>query len=335
MTLSERRMLALAFIFCLLTFSVWTGQPPLSQMRAFWDVPSAQAASGTFYGANEGWAAQAASDWPQHDPNWCGVSNIEMIANYTFQLAANNGNVYPFNTGGGQAIIANDLNSAPAVSVWGTAPKTSTGPGFAADIAADGGTDPRSIAWGLAYESVTGSYWRQWSQRNASSDSPLAAPPAYTFHNVIYHGSVDSAVAGLARTLERYQIPVSVTIAHGLHSDVVTGVYATSDPITSYPANVTALNVWDPGVGSPWGGYQSSREVTWDTYTFETDVHLWGSAYNLNNGYDPDPAQGIYTPNSTYPNHWITFRTDIEPDNQVRVSPDMALDEQGGVMTHP
>ncbi|MGZ6390575.1 MAG: hypothetical protein ACXWQZ_15105 [Ktedonobacterales bacterium] len=334
MTLLERRMLALAFIFCLLTFSVWTGWLSLTSMGSIWNAPTAQAVSGTFYGANEGWTAQAASDWPQHDPNWCGVANIEMIANYTYQLAANNGYTYPFHSGG-QAQIANDLNRPSGVSIWGTAPKTSVGPGFAADIAADGGTDPRSIAWAIAYESASGSYWRQWSQRNASSGSPLHSPPAYTFHNVIYHGSVGSAVAGLARTLERYRIPVSVTIAHGLHSDVVTGVYATSDPINSYPANITGLNVWDPGVGSPWGGYQSAREVTWDTYTFETDANLWGSTYNLNSGYDPDPARGIYTPTSTYPHHWITFRTDIEPDNQVSVSPDMAVDEQFAVMTHP
>lgn len=337
MTLLERRMLALAFIFCLLTCSIWTGRLSLTHMTSFWDVPSAQAFSGNFYGANEGWAAQAASDWPQHDPNWCGVATVEMVANYTYQLAANNGNNYPFQAGG-QATIASDLNSPSAVSIWGTAPATSNGPGFVADIAADGGTDPRSIAWGIAYESAGGSYWRQWSQRNAGSSSPLHAPPSYTFHNKIYHGSVGQvglAVAGMARTLESYRIPLSVTIAHGLHSDVVTGIYATNDPVSSFPANVTALNVWDPGVGSPWGGYQSSREVTWDAYTFETDAHMWGSAYNLNGGYDPDPTRGIYTPNSTYPNHWITYLTDIEPDYLVRVSPDMALDETGSIMTHP
>lgn len=334
MTVLERRMLALAFIFCLLTCSVWTGRLSLGQLSSFWDAPAAQAFSGSFYGANEGWAAQAASDWPQHDPNWCGVANIEMIANYTYQLAANNGNTYPFRSGG-QAAIAKDLNSANGVSIWGTAPRTSFGPGFAADIAADGGTDPRSIAWGIAYESASGSYWRQWSQRSAGSGSPLGTPPSYTFHNVIYHVSAGSAVASLARTLRRYHIPVSVTMAHGLHSDVVTGVYATNDPVTSYPANVTALNVWDPAVGTPSGGYQSSREVTWDAFTFETNQNFWGSGYNLNGGYDPDPTQGIYTPNSTYPHHWITFLTDIEPDNQVSVSPDMALDEKFAVMTHP
>jgi hypothetical protein len=334
MTLLERRMLTLAFIFCILTCSVWTGRLAAEQLQSLWDAPAAHAFSGTFYGANEAWAAQAASDWPQHDPNWCGVANIEMIANYTYQLAANNGNVYPFHTGG-QARIANDLNSASGVSIWGTAPPTSNGPGFAADIAADGGTDPRSIAWGIAYESATGSYWQRWSQRPGTSGSPLGTPPSFTFHNVIYHGSVDLAVAGLARTLERYHVPVSVTTAHGLHSDVVTGVYATNDPINSYPANVTALNVWDPAVGSPGGGYQSSREVTWDAYTFKTSADLWGRTYDLNGGYDPDPTRGIYTPNSTYPHHWITFRTDIEPDNLVSISPDMALDENVAVMAHP
>ena len=333
MTVVERRMLALAFIFCLLTCSVWTGRLAIEHLHPFWDTSAAQAFSGTYYGVNETWAQYAAADWPQANSNWCGVANIEMIANYTYQVVANDESVFPFGTGA-QARIANDLNSAAGVSIWGTAPATSIGPGFAADIAADGGTDPRSIAWGIAYESAYSSYWRSWSQRPANSGSPLGAP-AYTYHDVIYHGSVSSAVAELARTLASYHLPVSVTTAHGLHSDVVSGVYSTNDPVSNYPGNITGINVWDPGVGSQWGGYQSAREVTWDTYTFETNADLWGLAYNANSGYDPDPAQGIYTPNSSYPYHWITFLTAIEPDTQVSISPDMALDENGAVMTHP
>jgi hypothetical protein len=50
---------------------------------------------------------------------------------------------------------------------------------------------------------------------------------------------------------------------------------------------------------------------------------------------DPDPAVGVYVPNSTYPNHWIGFRVDIEPDTLVNISVDYALDENGNVMTHP
>jgi hypothetical protein len=142
-------------------------------------------------------------------------------------------------------------------------------------------------------------------------------------------------VAGMARTLERFRQPVNVTTDHGLHSIVVTGVFATTDPISQYPANVNAVVAWDPGVGSPWGGDQSAREVTWANYTFNNNTVTWGSAYNSNGNDDPDPSVGIYTPNGSYPTHWIGFRTDIEPDTQTNVSVDYALDENGAVMQHP
>ncbi len=64
MTLLERRMLTLAFIFCILTCSVWTGRLAAEQLPSVWDAPAAHAfaPSGTFYGANAACAAQAASD---------------------------------------------------------------------------------------------------------------------------------------------------------------------------------------------------------------------------------------------------------------------------------
>ncbi|MGH2514395.1 MAG: hypothetical protein ACRDHP_01955, partial [Ktedonobacterales bacterium] len=121
-----------------------------------------------------------------------------------------------------------------------------------------------------------------------------------------------------------------VTIAHGLHSDVVSGVFSLNNPL-----NVDAVNVWDPAVGAPGGGYQSAREVTWDNYSFNNNSNMWGTAYSSNKGYDPDPAVGIYTPTSQYPSHWIGFRTAIEPDHLINVDPDFALDDNGAVMTHP
>src|SRR5258707_6124588 len=150
MTLLERRMLTLAFIFCILTCSVWTGRLAAEQLPSLWDAPAAHAFafSGTFYGANEAWAAQAASDWPQHDPNWCGVANIEMIANYTYQLAANNGNTYPFQSGG-QGRIANDLNNVSGVRILGTGPPTNKRTWGLAGNAGEGGSpSPPSSMWG-------------------------------------------------------------------------------------------------------------------------------------------------------------------------------------------
>jgi hypothetical protein len=169
--------------------------------------------------------------------------------------------------------------------------------------------------------------------------SPRIAQLGYTYHNVIYHQSANLAVAGLARTLTRFGQPVIVTTAHGLHTVVVSGVWASSNPVSGYPADVNAVNVWDPGVGPPGGGYQSSRLKTWASYTFNTNANAWGSVYSANpsqwGDFDPDPAVGIYVPNSTYPHHWIGFRVDIEPDTLVNVSVDYALDENGNVMLHP
>ncbi len=79
--------------------------------------------------------------------------------------------------------------------------------------------------------------------------------------------------------------------------------------------------------------------MTWASYTFNTNTNAWGSVYSANHqsygDLDPDPAVGPYVPNSQYPNHWIGFRVDIEPDTLVNVSVDYALDENGNVMLHP
>lgn len=328
MTRLERRMLTISLVLGLLTVTVASGK---ELHLTGWRTPVASAHVGSFYGANESWVALAASEWPQKNGNWCGVATIEVVANYTYQIAGGANN-RPFTTGG-QQTIWNDLNSDAAISQWGYAPKGTKGSGIKANIASDGGTDPRSLAWGTYYESVVGVYWRH------VSPGPFPrgiVEPSYAYHNVIYHNSVTNAAAGLGRTLERYGQPLSVTIAHGLHFDIVSGVYAQYDPITTYPnANVNAVNAWDPAVGTSSGGYQSAREVTWDNHTFNTTTNMWGSTYNSNNGYDPDPAVGIYVPDAQYPTHWIGYRTDIEPDSLITISPDYAVDENLNVMQHP
>lgn len=320
-------MLTIALLFGLLTAGVlvrgWVSN----------GGGTAQAATGTYYGANGSWVSTAASDWPQHQNNWCGVANVELIANYTYIQTMGTG-YYPFHSGGQQR-IADDLNSAAAVSQWGTPSWNGTGPGFKADIARDGGTDPRAIAWGIEYESAAGNYLHLGQP---GYSQPKWATQSYSFHDDIYHPSavsIQTAVANLARTMETYQIPMSVTIAHGLHSDVLSGVYATNDPTNSFPANVTALTMWDPAVGTPGGGYQSAREATWSYYNFTHDGRMWGQTYSVNKGYDPDPSVGIYTPTSQYPHHWIGTWTAIGPDNRADLPPDYALDEHGNQMTHP
>ncbi|MFI5273259.1 MAG: hypothetical protein ACHQ4H_09550 [Ktedonobacterales bacterium] len=326
MTQLERRLVAFILIFSILTLSVVAvrGMAP----QGFAQVPTAYA-SDTYYGANSNWVATAASEWPQKEGNWCGPANIEVVANYTFQMLGGQ-NDTPFLSGGQQRIV-NDLNSPAGVSEWGTPSWNGIGPGFKADIARDGGLDPRGMAWGIYYESFAGLSLRF----PPGPQPPSYAVADYAYHDVIYHNDVTHAVGGLARTLERFHQPISVTIAHGLHFDVVSGVYASDDPINSYPARVDAVTAWDPAVGTSSGGYQSAREVTWTGYTFNTNSNMWGTTYQSNNGYDPDPLVGIYVPNSTYKSHWIGNRTDFEPDMLFGVGVDFALDENGNVMTHP
>lgn len=331
----ERTLLTITVIFGVLTLSVVAGMGAGHgfSLHGWGQVRSANAYTGSYYGANEAWVAIGATEWPQKGNNWCGPANIEVVANYTFQMIGGE-NDTPFLSGGQQRIV-NDLDSSAAASEWGTPGWNGTGPGFHADIAQDGGLDPRGMAWGIFYESADGYLLRPTSPPNPRLNVPRRIN---AYHDVIYHVSAGYTVAigGLARTLERYSQPISVTIAHGLHFDVVSGVYAGSDPINTYPnSNVNAVTTWDPAVGTSTGGYQSSREVTWANYTFNTNTDMWGSTYNSNNGYDPDPSVGIYTPNSTYPTHWIGNRTDFEPDQRLNVGVDYALDENGTVMQHP
>lgn len=331
MTVLERRMLTIALLLGILTAGVAAGK--LLDVGA-WQPSVAQAHTGSFYGTNESLVASAAWEWPQKASNWCGVANVEVIANYTYELVSGT-STGPFMSGGQQK-IANDMNSSAAVSEWGVPSWNGIGPGFQADIARDGGTDPRSLAWAVDYESIVSLFNHSPGTGSKGPQNPPGLPSApFAYHNIIYHLAVNHAVAELAYGLELYHLPISVTMAHGLHSDIVSGVYANNDPITASPADVDAVNVWDPAVGTSTGGYQSAREVTWDNYTFNSNANMWGTLYSSNNGYDPDPAVGIYTPNSQYPNHWINFRTAIVPDSYVTLSPDFALDEHGAIMTHP
>src|SRR5713101_8060282 len=187
-------MLTIALVLGLLTVTVASGRR-LNLVGG--STPVAAAPIGSFYGANESWVTLAAAEWPQKNANWCGVANIEVVANYTFQLAGGSQNI-PFQAGGQQRIW-NDLNSNAAISRWGYAPVGSNGSGIKANIASDGGTDPRSIAWGISYESIVGAYWRHVPP---GPFQRRIAEPVYTFHNVIYHNSVTSAAAGMGRTLE-------------------------------------------------------------------------------------------------------------------------------------
>jgi hypothetical protein len=339
----ERRMLTLGLVFGVLTLTLATGNvvtrrfggATVSQAQQRQAIATGPQHYANWYGANTSWVGAAAYEWPQKNSNWCGPAAIEVAANYTYQLAANSSTHTPFKSGGQQR-IANDLNnSSIAASIWGTPPGNGIGPGFKADIAQDGGVDPRGMAWGIEYESAYGWYWR-FLRNGGSPDKLKIAVPQLTFHNVIYHGSTYDGVAGIARTLARYHQPIVVTVAHGLHFDVVGGVYAAGNPITTYPADTDAVDAWDPAVdNSGNGGYQPSREYLWTGYSFNNTHDMWGSHYQSNNGYDPEPSVGIYIPNADYPAHWFGYHVTFEPDYLINVLPDYAVDENLTVMLHP
>ena len=225
-----------------------------------------------------------------------------------------------------QSEIANLLNgyepNQPSpISPWGSIKGT---PAFKANISADGGTDPRSIAWGLY----------------------TATPNNFFFHNYIYPGSngVDHAVRNFASDFGPYSginDPISVTINGGAHSVVVAGVIASGDP--SYNPNGVVLQqvyIWDP-----WYGFNGTTPYNttgtaqwWYVSDFEADSQWWGQTYNVHNGFDPEPS----TTGSNYYNapplsaHWNGSYVTIEQDTipWTTYTENIALNNWGAPVPH-
>lgn len=218
-------------------------------------------ASTAEYGASDSKTQSAvnAAGWPQQKNNWCGVATISAIAHYLGKSVS-------------QQTVANYLNSSEAVSEWGT-PSSNGSPPFKADIAYDVGTDPRSLAAGLTAE--TGQSTHQLIDMRGAWDA--------TMH--------------LAQDVARTHQPISVIVYHGLHSVLVSDVYATGNPVTD-PASVTALVVWDPGFGITNGNIQAAQKVVVPVQDWLTNKYYWASPYNQNHYFgldeDPDPAVGPY-----------------------------------------
>lgn len=273
-----------------------------------------------FYGTNQSWMSTAISKagWPQKVNNWCGIANIAAI-NWYDQIKTFGLNVIP--TYPNQNSIDGLLRSPSAVSPWGLA---SGNPAFTADIAGDGGTDPRAIAYGLY----------------------TVTPNNFYFHNWIYNTNNLTATYDFASDFgpaHGLNDPISVTINIGEHSFVIDGVYATGDP--SAGGNVVdAIDTWDPAVGSGFGQYNTTMQQLWstndwDNYQFPHGSVLWKYPYNTNNGYDPEPSTnpGYYNaPTQFNALHWNTYWVTIEQDTVTRCngSPDIAYDQDGNEVPH-
>lgn len=190
-----------------------------------------------------------------------------------------------------------NTNASPPVSEWGTPPSGGWGPYIPTDIAQDFGTDPRSIAEGLAV--VTG----------------------HQYHVIVDTASAWDATIHIVDTILNTHQPVSVFVDHGEHSVLVAGVDTTGnvDP-RSNPNAITAIYVWDPGQQSNWSAIQPQMEMAVPISQWLSGTIAWsGSQYYqypyssnvyLGNPLDPDPAVGpyAYVPgdyNHMWVGHWV------------------------------
>lgn len=268
----------------------------------------ATAISGLTYGASytHMLAATKAAKWPQQQKLWCGVATAAAIAEYEGVSAAT------------QSQVATWMNSAAAVSPWGT-PSHATGyygPGFKADISRDFGSDPRSLA------------------------AALAAETKKPYHQLVVTAGGFEASKALAMDLARSKQPITVFVDHALHSVVVTDVFATANPLIS-PSSITGFQVWDPAWDVFNTGIQPLEVENVPLNTWLTSYAYWGEPYHANivGGftYDPDPAVGPYAYSTATPEqqshlwtgHFVYIRPDASGTPLAGVSADWAENQRG------
>lgn len=259
------------------------------------------------YGATDA-AVQTATNnagWPQQENNWCGVASIAATAQFDGKAVT-------------QTDVANYLHNSSSESQWGTPAPVGGVPPFVADIAADGGTDPRAMAAGL--NNATGQTYHQW---------------------VGFFGAYD-ATMHLVQDIARTQQPIDVIVTHGQHIVLVSAVYATDNPLTD-PASVTALVVWDPGYGLPNGNIQNARMVVVSLNTWLYNSLYWGSPYSPNYfgsiPYDPDPSVGPYSYNPAqganahlWIGHYVYLHPDTTGDASLGVNVDWPFTVNGSLI---
>lgn len=252
--------------------------------------------------------------WPQQQGNWCGIATVAAIAAY----------LNP-HTWASQSAVTSTLNSSQAISEWGY-PRVGggayLGPYLAADISGDFGTDPRSIAEGLTLS--TGLQYHAIVDTNGAWDA--------TVH------IVDDMIAT--------QQPISVFVDHGQHSVLVTGVETAggANPVTN-PGAITALHIFDPGVGANAGiqaaVYERVPIILWLSGAIpNTGDYYFAYPYAANwyHGYafDPDPSVGPYTYVSWRDNHlWVgqyVYVSPVAPGATARLNADWELTPGGALI---
>lgn len=281
------------------------------------DATSAGACcTGAFYGSNATYVDNAVNaiypEWQNsgEGPTCnCGVMTTMAIANYADQVYYGNNGHNQFPNQASQNTVDTLNQWVSSQSQWGTPVTASTisACGGLANISLDTGTDPRTIAY----------------------DTYLYSPPGYYFGNVLYRSDlvadhptnyslqVAEATTMMAQAIETDQTPLSVAINGGLHSVLVTGIYANNDPASNWPASISGIVYRDPQYKAsasrftvdysawatyglnPYGG--SYHYSLWSVYY--GDVNTIGDQANTS---DPEPLVGPYAPNAGagYPYHW-------------------------------
>lgn len=336
-TRTERQlMFAVAAILALTLSLIYQvtahAAPPKAKPQAYCPM----GCTGTYYGANGSWLLTATDDWFEHQGNWCGIATVTAMERYDWIKASNNWNP-TYKT---QESVASLLNSSGAVSPWGQAQPGDGGPGpaFKADIAADGGTDPRSLSWAAYTVTPGGYYFHNWIYATGAN-FPGNQTATYDF----------GADFGPYRGLND---PISVTIKYGKHSFLIGGVWASSDP-SAGGETIYDIDTWDPWLNrsdQAFDGHKYYNQYQNEDWSLSDWLGLnggpqfmWSYAYATSNGYDPEPSTGYsgfpyYQPPFTNGQnwHWNGTWVTIEQDLVTRCngSPDIAYDQNGNEANH-
>lgn len=343
-----RRAQRLAFHLALVAFAItgallsalWGGFAPGAQASAALSAADANIAPNTpaalyatFYGGDTTRTNNAiASIWPQYSGPYCGIVAAEAAVNYDDEV---HGVGMYFGGRGAQAGVAS-ANQRSGASRWGYATPTNAYAGIT-NISPDIGTDPRSIAYMVYTYTPDNVFYHDYIYRWQFANS--TQPSFFT--------QVQQATTNMARALETWHEPVIAQINGGLHSVLVTGVYAYTDPATTYPAQIASVVYRDPMAWPSVSRFEVSFS-TWAGGGFSTPYgvySLWSLYYgdrytrgDHRTSSDPEPSVGIYRPTTTHPVHWFGGFTWVQRDSHYTngtYSPDFAYTSTGSLMTAP
>ena len=263
------------------------------------------------------------------------MENAIALVNYD---DLNNGQSVTFPNSSSQGNVEK-ANQTSGASQWSHATPTNNWGGIT-NIAADGGTDPRSIAYMAWNYSLPNRFFHDYIYNRFQEGVQVGK--SLTHDDVVIR-----ATTIMARALEQYTEPVSATINGGAHSVIVSGVWSANDPQASYWGAIQGLVYRDPEGDAFNTSRQEIEFSTWQHggyWSFNTTYSLWSFDYGdlnslddgLNYNFDPEPMVGPYNIPYYYDQnhvkhytdyHWYFSLTWIQRDNNYtngQYSPDWA-----------